>query len=142
MLPHSLNYNMDLSLAPCRALPPAIFQGGITAFKSYYNISCMREIMSNTQHGVFLMVIRLSYKLLPRQAVLAQSMSSWQIHTNLNIPTRKTASFFASLQDRDAFVCSDNVDINPLAVGMGFELCKFQFKGESFLSRDVFVIGV
>lgn len=40
-------------------LLPAIFQRGITAFRTYYNMPTMKEVMANTQHGGFLMVIQI-----------------------------------------------------------------------------------
>jgi len=38
---------------------PVIFQRGITAFRTYYDMPSTREIMPNTQHGAFLMVIQI-----------------------------------------------------------------------------------
>lgn len=102
----------------CMVLLPAIFQRGITAFRTYYNMASMREVMPNTQHGGFLMVIQIlcSISLSQVRPCLPRTQSSYKykhVHPGCTGPCYNGDKVELHSQ-------TDNTDINPLIEEMGF----------------------
>lgn len=100
-------------------LLPVIFQRGITAFRTYYNTPSMREIMPNTQHGGFLMVIQiLCGSSLPKSSCAClehnpPANTCQHVHPGCADPRYNVDKVELSSH-------TDNTDSNPKTEEMGF----------------------